>query len=762
MHFRMTTRKTCGQGGRSTAAECPRIRPNPQFSILNTQFSIPRLVVCIALLFATSAAFAQAPKFRFIPGPKTGGGDVTWSVGENGIVEAQRDEYLILQHEVMIQYQDIKLRADKVTYNLKTKDVAAEGNVIIDQGPTRISATQAVFNLDTKTGTFFNANATMDPSMYFSGDRIEKVDEDTFRLTNGVVTSCDLDEPAWSFHVGEAEVRRDDYARMRNISFRTRGVPVFWTPRLIWPTKRERSQGLLIPRARFTSEFGSRLENAYFLPIGDSMDATIRADISTQRYFGAGLDVRYVPSENVKIGDLRAYTVNNAERNDLEWKYHYRHAQEELPGGFRGVVDIQDYSNLNFFREYDDDPRLLTLSNVYSSAYLTKNRPTYSLNILSDRRDLVFGNARQRFEQLPSLQLRMYPQQVARTPLYFSMESSTSHLRSGTVVGDVRAVTADYYRTDLFPTVSMRLKTPQWLSVKPQLSLRETWYSASRDASNQIRDDDPVSRFYGQAQVEVVGPSFSRIFNREAGTFSRFKHVIEPRFRYLYTTDLDNQERIIRFDTVDSPFLPTVRDSVEYSLTQRLIGKEKVGAGNAREVLSFSLRQTVALSEPFPRFGSFAGEHRFTPLSANLRFNPYQSMTVDAAATFGNISKQLDQVSLSTNLVGSGARADRYLGFTYFATLQRPGSFGGDSSQIRLHGGSALIRNRLRADVQLNFDAKQREFLEQRYLTGFTGSCYGIALGYRVYNVIGAVAQRSIASYDISITLKNVGTFGSN
>ena len=37
--------------------------------------------------------------------------------------------------------------------------------------------------------------------------------------------------------------------------------------------------------------------------------------------------------------------------------------------------------------EYDDDTRVLTLSNIYSSAYLTKNRPKYSLNVLADRRD---------------------------------------------------------------------------------------------------------------------------------------------------------------------------------------------------------------------------------------------------------------------------------------------------------------------------------------------------------------------------------------
>ncbi|HEV7240967.1 MAG TPA: LPS assembly protein LptD [Thermoanaerobaculia bacterium] len=764
-----------------------------------------RLRTLLILALTAVPVFAQKPSnFKFMPGPKPGGGEVKVTVAEGGVTEIQKDEYSISQGGVTIEYQDIKLVAYKVTYNYRTKDVVAEGNVIIDQGPTRITATQAMYNLNSKTGTFFNATGTMDPAMYFSGDRIEKVDEDTYRLTNGVFTSCDLDRPAWSFHIGDADVTLDDYAHMRNVSFRARNLPIFWTPRLIWPTKRDRSKGFLIPRAKFTDEFGTRVETGYFLPIGESWDATLYADVSTENYFGGGLEMRYVPSENVKLGDFRARFVNNAPEKRIEWKYEFRHAQENLPGGFRGVVDVQDYSRLDFFREYDDDTRVLTLSNIYSSAYLTKNRPKYSLNVLADRRDYEllqpapeqvpgeptrFVTARQRYEQLPSLQYRMFPQRIGRTPFYYSMESSSSRLRTGGVDPQgARTIDADYYRTDIFPTLSMRLRTPQWFSVKPQLAVRNTVYSASQQlvcdgpeppiecaaceanpnlavcTRRELRDDEGVTRFYAQGQVEVVGPSLSKVFNRSAGGFSRFKHVIEPRVRYVYTTNVENQEEIARFDTIDTPFLPIVRDSVEYSLTQRLIGKEAAAAGgNPREVLSFALRQSVALSDPFPRFtGTTRSEHQFTPLVATLRFNPYQSVTLDANASFGNVSRQADSMSLSANLVGTGDRADKYLGFTYYASFDTPGLDNG-RSQIRLNGGSYLVKDRIRADVQLNFDATEGRFLDQRYLTGWLGSCYGLAVEYRRYEVFsGAEGLKNVSSYGIAVTLKNVGTIGSH
>jgi lipopolysaccharide assembly outer membrane protein LptD (OstA) len=755
----------------------------------------PAFAFLLVLLAAPLLAQKPATKFKFIPGPKPGGGTVKITVGgTNNAVEAEKEEFAVLQGDVQIEYQDIKLRADKVTYNYRTKDVDAVGNVIIDQGSTRVTANHAIYNLDSKTGTFFTATGVLDPAMYFSGDQIEKIDEDTYIVTNGVFTSCDLDRPAWSLRIGQARVVRDDYAHLKDVSFRTRLAPVFWTPRLIWPTKSDRSQGFLIPRVLLFGDF-PRLETAYFIPVGDSADVTLNADIGTNGFYGAGINIRYVPSENVKLGNFSAYIVRdphpelfsstpNAAGSVEHWRYRYQHAQDNLPGGFRGVVDLEDFSDLDFFRRYEHDPRLHTLSNVYSSAYLTKNRARYSLNILSDRREILLSTRQQRFEQLPSLQFRMYPQQILSTPLYFSMESSSSHLLmnafdralDGTLT---RTSDTNYYRTDIFPTLSLQLHTPAWFSIRPQISFRDTYYSASvtpgdNPAAPKTVNDKSVSRQYAQGQVELVGPSVSRIFNRSFGGFARFKHVIEPRLRYIYTSDVNNQDKVIRFDTVDSPFLPIVRDSVEYSLTQRLIGKEQPAkgsttSGSAREVMSFSLRQTVSLSKPFTNatggtlpgtsFPSATGQ-KFTPLVATLRVNPYQSITVDANANFGNVSHQLDQTSLSANLIGTGKNADKYLGLTWFATFKDPHTHAGDSSQWRINTGTYLIRDRLRTDVQVNYDAKQQQFLEQRYMLFWTGSCYGISIGPRRFLTYGPRGVTGKWQLEYGFTLKNLGSVG--
>src|SRR5207237_4846706 len=216
--------------------------------------------------------------------------------------------------------------------------------------------------------------------IYVTGQKLEKVTEEEYRLTNGVITSCDLDNPSWSFHVRSADLTVDDYAHLRDLSFFAHRIPIFWAPRLIWPTKRDRSQGFLIPRVRFSSTFGQRLELGYFIPVGQSVDATLYADLDTKGYNGFGIDLRYLPSQDVKLGELNAYEIHDAQAKKEQWKYSYRHSQDNLPGGFRCVVDVEDFSDLDFFRKFDQDPRLHTLSQVYSSAYLTTYRNTYSFN----------------------------------------------------------------------------------------------------------------------------------------------------------------------------------------------------------------------------------------------------------------------------------------------------------------------------------------------------------------------------------------------
>jgi hypothetical protein len=160
----------------------------------------------------------------------------------------------------------------------------------------------------------------------------------------------------------------------------------------------------------------------------------------------------------------------------------------------------------------------------------------------------------------------------------------------------------------------------------------------------------------------------------------------------------------------------------------------------------------MSLAEPFRTRGT--QEDLFTPLLLNVRANPYQSVNFDGNATFGNISHQLDQLSLSTNLTAK----ERYLNFTWFATFLQPGRTTGKASQFRVSSGAPIWKNKLRADIHLNYDAERGEFLERRYSTLYTASCFGVAIETREFNELQPDGRiRLNRDYEVTIDLKNVG-----
>ena len=111
---------------------------------------------------------------------------------------------------VQILYQDIDIRCDTADYDRSTGEVVATGNVVLDRGPSRFTADEARFNIETKTGVFHNATAFIDPMYTFSGREIEKLDETHYRIDRATFTTCQTDgKPPWSFHVRRAKVEQE-------------------------------------------------------------------------------------------------------------------------------------------------------------------------------------------------------------------------------------------------------------------------------------------------------------------------------------------------------------------------------------------------------------------------------------------------------------------------------------------------------------------------------------------------------------------------
>ena len=464
---------------------------------------VERLACGLVLLAALAGAAAareeppaQAPpaapeRQRKLVSADEGGKTLEVAAGPGSIIG--KDE-LVLKEYVDIKYGDTRVQADFVRYIPSTRDLTALGNVILDQGTSRLTAEKLTYNLGTETGTFYAARGYAEPSYYFEAKRVEKISTSEMVLYDAIFTACTQPVPYWSFRVGRGLIRENDYAYLHNIRFKVGRVPVFYSPYLVWPVKSDRASGLLFPEFGFSRRGGTIISNALYWAMRRNMDATFYIDYLSLAGYGTGLEYRYVPSESGR-GYFTGYYIRDQVAKEEEkpgvpidrWVINYGHNQEFLPG-WRLVANANFISDFDYYRDFERDLRLSTNPQALSNLFVTRTWGFYTLNLRGERREQLInvpvepliGDPFSLTEEetitrwiKPKVELRGRRQRLGRTPLFMTLESSANYFDKG--VGG-----PGYARLDAFPVFSAQLSTLPWLDADASLGYRNTFYSASQ------------------------------------------------------------------------------------------------------------------------------------------------------------------------------------------------------------------------------------------------------------------------------------------
>ena len=642
--------------------------------------------------------------------------------------------------DVHVLYQDIEIRCDELDYVRGTGEVVARGNVVVDRGPSRFTAEEMRFNLLTKTGVFVNATAHIDPMYSLTGTEIEKLDETHYRIDHATFTTCstDDDHPPWSFHIRSALIEEEGLGRFKSVAMKVQGVPVFYLPYMVWPVKQERSVGLLMPRFGYSNRRGFNIGLPLYVPIGRSYDTTLFADYYSNGLLGFGNIWRWAPIQGAR-GEVNMYAIWDREGEQAEWKVFGKHVQQDFLG-FNLLAQVETLSDIDFWQDFDRTFDANTRRDLYSFAYMTRNFGPYALNVRADYRQTFLTDAEVVLSQLPEIEIRSGSTPIGKTPIYLNLISSLSYLRADR--GD--DFTGSYGRADVFPALSYTLPGPPWLSVTPRIGGRATYYTQRLAADRRSFVDEPIERIYATAGVDIIGPSFSKVFEGGFGKYDKVKHLVEPRIEYLYLTTPTDVALIPIFDQVDST--PKDANLVRMVLANRLLGRDREGVGT-RELASLELYQDYSFDEPLIR-DDVLGISQWSPLGVALRVTPTVGTGFDGRLTYDYLYRNLRSTSLAASLqTGIGmANLTWYQGFNV-----RDGER--LSSQVR-----ALLAYRksgfpLDVTVQLAYDIVNAELGDQRYGVNYQGSCWNISAQYRDTK-IGVFPTRE---FMIVIGLKGVG-----
>ena len=607
--------------------------------------------------------------------PEGGSGELV-VYSENQSVEGPEGKR-ILTHSgnVDVRYGIYRLQSDKVVIYEETGKVEADGNVIFDQGiDQRITGATAVWNYKTKLGYFVDStgftNQTNDGTiLYFTAERVDRVSIDEIVVRKGKFTACEEAVPKWSFTADEARVKSNDKVRLKRPSFRIKDVPVFAFPWLSIPIKQEdRSSGFLTPAFGYSATKGVRISGAYYQTLGRSADATARFDIFSSRGIGYGLDIRtransrsYLNAGFYAVKDRIFGHRTDADHPDQGGTTVYAEGVHYFPNGFTAAVDVRLTSNLAFRQVFLDGVQQIISPIEVSQAFVNKSWGNYTLNVLARSQVISIPNVRVRSKNLPSISFEKRPSQISFLKgVYFSFKTSLEGVSREDEVddpklyfamtgGDPIVTPALGQRLDAYPQVTFPLHT-KYVNFTFTGGARVTYFSNSLDVERRVVGRDLV-RKYGEFELDIRPVALAKNFYGKEDKF-RFRHVIEPYLTYRYIKGVDEFNRTVRYDQLD-----TIADTneIEYGLINRIYTRRYAEAvtNEAQQLLSAEAAdEKEPLSvQPYEIFnltvrGKYFFDEEFGGALTPGRRNQLAPMTALSFYTFGGVPRKWSPLNI--------------------------------------------------------------------------------------------------------------------
>ena len=722
-------------------------------------------------------------------------------------ISAERQERIGENHwrlsgSVELEQDDTKVYADVVEVFVAEDRAVATGNVTFSQGRSQISADRADLNIESETGTFYGAwgIADMQPQarsaggppplagqetdMYFFGEVIEKIGPKKYRITKGGFSTCVQPTPRWELTAGTVVLNVDDYTLLRNAVFSVKGVPLLYLPILYYPTNDEgRATGFLIPTYGTSTLRGQNISNAFFWAIDRSQDATIMHDWFSTAGQGLGSEYRY----NLGAGDgtLKAYmltqkqatyTQSGGGTGTLPASRTFEiqgSANQRLPGNLRARARANYFSSLTTMQTFNTNVYEASRNQRSYGANAVGGWGVYSLNATYDWSENFYDSANSVVSgSAPRISLSRNERPIVRgSPLYFSAGGEVARFQRESRT-PTQVVDSGLVRVDVTPRLRYPFKRWQWFTVNSSLSWRETFYTRSRGAPGDIGPapigDANLNRQYFTFIAQAVGPVLNRIWDAPGNGYAdRFKHSIEPFLSLQRTSAIDNFDRIVYTDGVDS--VVGGATSYTYGVNNRLYARRRrTGrAAQAQEIANVENKQSYYSDTRSAQFdrdystGIGGAPSHFSPVSIRVRATPAADFDATLQAEIDSRHLELRTLSVSSGYTWEGLQTTVGWSKRYFiAELPGFNDPNGLTHSLNVSTNGRTRNNRIGGAYAFNYDVLREVMLQQRISAFYNAQCCGIAFEFQTFSFPrGFAPVASDHRFFLSFTLAGLGNF---
>ena len=475
-----------------------------------------------------------------------------------------------------LRRSDVRIRADRLSYDQANDLARATGNVRVHQGGNLFTGPQAQVRLGTFEGYALEPTFVIGRSgARGSAARVDFLDADRAVATSVTYTSCPADgsgDPAWLLSADRIQL---DFEANEGIAdgavLRFMGVPILAAPSVSFPLTDARKSGWLPPIVGLDSSSGFVAAVPYYWNIAPNRDATITPIVRTSRGPGVDGEFRYLePSYGGRLGV--ALLPWDRQTEDARWAVNFSHAGEVAPDWGLQVRALRVSDN-DYWKDFPDGVPGLTRRLLTTDAELRRVVPSvlgggdWTVIAAVQAWQPLQGTNSSNFMEVPYQRL---PQVGARTDqvlgdgIEATFETELNQFTNPTGVLDTSRLTG--LRLHAIGSIARPYRTPGWT-----LTPRATFNAASYSL------DEPMSdgRSSGSRVIPTASLDSAWVFERDAPWFDKsVRQTLEPRVMYVYTPYV-KQSMYPLFDTAPKDF------NVDSIFTENAFsGVDRVSDGN--------------------------------------------------------------------------------------------------------------------------------------------------------------------------------------
>ncbi len=608
--------------------------------------------------------------------------------GSRIIYDVDQDEVDVLG-TADVNYKELRLNAEKVTFNTKTERMRAEGKPILYDGKDKIVGNAMTYDLTIRRGTIYGGKTEYEKGYYY-GEQIRKVSDDVLDVRNGSYTTCELDEPHYHFGSSKMKVLLRDKVIAAPVVFYIKHIPIMALPFYVFPIRPGRHSGFQLPQVDFgSSSTGGRFirNMGYYWAVNDYLDATLWGDYYQDQSWIAHSQTRYQKRYKWSGEINSSFQHTLGLRGSDKWDFFGRHYQVLGPnftltgqGNFANSKDYlkdQTIGRSVLLRVQRDLRSQLSLSKSWSGASLNigalrtqdldpdpgalrlqEQLPSVSFSLSS--RPLGHPARGKENARLPGLSSTLFSFRstlLGEHDEFFKAHPETTVVLDTLGVPDTTVTSVDTKITQVAARHDLTLTDVRtlfgFLRVSPSMSYSEIFYS--RDAAGNRNQRAGVWSGGLNANTAIYGT-----FRPSLGPLRAIRHVITPSVGLVY------QPAYPKLNYVDASGIRRARFTGLSGIS--------LSASEAR-YLTFSLRNDIhaKVGDPAqPKIlnnliqltttGSYnlladrVGQKPLSDLSSVLRVQPWSRGSVDMNFAHNPYDGKLLNFGVSSGLFFQGTR----------------------------------------------------------------------------------------------------------